>query len=659
ERADMERLIPELARQLRTPLVVDSTDPAVVEAALERYGGRGVVNSVNLEDGPQRAVRMIELARRHGAALVALAIDEQGMALTTERKLAVAERIYRLAVMEHGLAPGDLIFDLLTFTVASGDAEARGAALATLQAVAELKRRHPEVLTVLGVSNVSFGLGPPLRRVLNSVFLAEATACGLDMAIVDARRILPLHRVDPELLDVCRRLLLADASRGDPLAVLLSLSGAADAAGQAKPDAAAQLSDEERLQRMVLDGTRQGLPELLERMLADGWAPLELCDRLLIPAMKEVGELFGRGQMQLPFVLQSAEATKAAVSYLEPRLRALGEARRRGRLVLATVRGDVHDIGKNLVSIILSNNGYEVTDLGIKVGIEQMLEAVAAQQADALGMSGLLVKSTVIMKENLEEMVRRDVRLPVLLGGAALTREFVERDLRAVYGPAVYYCEDAFAALRLLDAICPSRAARAAGTTVAGPFAGTPEAAAAGEGGEANAARSERWPTPAPPSLPAAAGPLLPGVARAREAVAEVDHGIPVPVPPHLGARVVEPIPLEEVYPLLDETALLLGRWRYRRGKLDPAAHRALLEQQILPMLEQLKRRCQEDGLLRPRGIIGYFPCHAEGCLVAVHDPTEPGSVQARFAFPRQRHAPHRCIADYVRPGPSAEPDVL
>ncbi len=418
EHRDMREAVTRFVRQVRLPLVIDSTQPEVMEEALQRIAGRSLLNSLNLEEGEEKARTILRLARDFGAAVVALVIDESGMARTLEHKLAVAERIYALAVEEHGLAPADLVFDMLTFTVGSGDETVRDSALQTLSAIRELKARHPECSTILGVSNVSFGLKPAARRVLNSVFLHLAVEHGLDLAIVDASKLFPLSRIDPVSRRLAEDLLSDRREEGkDPLfAFLQHFEGARE---ESRPEHD-ERPLEERIQRKVVEGDRSELELLLASALTRH-APLAIINELLIPAMKEVGELFGAGQMQLPFVLQSAEVMKQAVAFLEPHLEK-GEAREpQGTLVLATVKGDVHDIGKNLVDILLSNNGFRVLNLGIKVPIEEMIRVYEAEKADAIGMSGLLVKSTWVMKENLEELRRRGLHPPVLLGGAALT----------------------------------------------------------------------------------------------------------------------------------------------------------------------------------------------------------------------------------------------
>jgi 5-methyltetrahydrofolate--homocysteine methyltransferase len=645
EQADMERLIPQLARQVRMPLVIDSTDPDVIEAALERHGGRCVINSINLEDGEERLDQVVTLARRFGAALVALVIDEEGMALTVERKLAVAQRIHRICTERHGLAPRDLIFDMLTFTVGSGDPEMRRAALETLAAIEQGKRLLPGIHTILGVSNVSFGLKPAARRILNSVFLAQAVERGLDQAIINARGITPLHRIPDGLRDICRRLIHADWSEGDPLTQLLEHYEDAMAAGQSA-EAVEDLPPAEQLRRKIINGEKMGLEALLDGLRQEGRDPLDLVNGELIPAMKVVGDLFGSGQMQLPFVLQSAETMKAAVALLEPYLPAM-ETQSRGTLVLATVKGDVHDIGKNLVDIILSNNGYTVVNLGIKVLLEGMLAAAEEHGAHAIGMSGLLVKSTLVMKENLEEMKRRGLTIPVLLGGAALTRQFVEEDLRRIYGPAVHYGEDAFAALNLLGEI---RGDGSAPEAVPDPDTDPLTRPRA----ESDKALSTATPRPG-------TGPQIFGgeVGGGDDLPAPtVDRTVTVPRAPWLGAREADHIPLEQLYPLLNETTLFRGQWRYRRGKLTREQWSEMIENEVRPVFEQLKRQCLEEPLLVPRGVVGWFHCHSENGAVVVHS-TKTGGDPVRFSFPRRRTAPHHCIADYFRPGPGGEPDLI
>jgi len=627
EAADMAALVPELARDIRLPLMIDSTDPDVLEAALTRHGGRCVVNSINLEDGRGRLDRVAALAKRYGAAVVALVIDEEGMATTRARKLEVAERIFGICTQDHGLLPRDLIFDMLTFTVVSGDEGSRRAAMETMDAIRDWKDRHPDTTTILGVSNVSFGLRAPARRVLNSVFLDMAVSRGLDQAIVNARGILPLYRIDEVLREGARRLLLDERADGDPLESYMALFK--DGREVAVPDheAAAALSPEERVKRMVVDGDRKDLDARLDALLSAGSAPVEVINQVLIPAMKEVGELFGAGQMQLPFVLRSAEVMKAAVSYLEGFMEQRGR-QDLGTLVLATVKGDVHDIGKNLVDIIVSNNGYRVVNLGIKVSVEEMIAAVREHGAMALGMSGLLVKSTVIMKDNLEEMSRRGVALPVLLGGAALNRAYVEDDIRGIYGGDVFYCRDAFAGLEVLRDLAHRGGSGTGGAGVRGPIPGEDVSPAGG--------------------IRVGNAPRAP----------ETESSVEIPQPPFQGSMVLPEIPLDEVFGLLDEKNLFRGRWRYSRGAMTRDEHADFIRDRVRPVLEAMKAEARDAGLLRPAGVYGYWPCRSEGQdLVVLTPEARTGSLPAghrtevaRFSFPRKQTAPNLCIADWVDP---------
>ncbi len=438
--------------------MLDSTEPAVIRAGLELLGGRSVVNSVNYEDGDgpdSRIARVMPLIREHGAAVIALTIDERGQARTAEWKMAVAARLIEDLTGNWGMRLGDIIVDCLTFPVSTGQEETRRDAVETINAIRELKRRYPEVQTTLGVSNVSFGLNPAARAVLNSVFLAECVRAGLDSAIVHASRIMPIARIPEDQLQTALDLVYDRRTADyDPLARLLELFDGVDAAAvkATRAQELAGLPLWERLKRRIIDGERIGLETDLDEALTRRPA-LEIVNDVLLDGMKTVGDLFGSGQMQLPFVLQSAEVMKAAVGYLEPHMERSGEDGK-GRIVLATVKGDVHDIGKNLVDIILSNNGYDVVNIGIKQPISAILDAAAENDADVIGMSGLLVKSTVVMRDNLAELNSRRLagRWPVLLGGAALTRAYVEQDLAGLFDGEVRYARDAFEGLRLMDA---------------------------------------------------------------------------------------------------------------------------------------------------------------------------------------------------------------
>ncbi len=627
ERADMVEVVGRFRTRVDAPLVIDSTDEAVIRAALEMLGGRSVINSINLEEGEERARRLCRLARRHGAALVALTIDEAGMARTPERKLAVAERLAALAA-EQGLDESDLLFDPLTFTVCTGQEEDRKLALHTLDGIEAIARRFPRAGILLGVSNVSFGLKPPARHVLNSVMLFHARQRGLTAAILHASRIAPLHRIPEEQRQVAEDLIFDRRRPGyDPLTRFIELFAEAAGSAEATPARAPAVSVEDRLRRRIVDGDRAGLEADLDEALTR-MAPLAIVNEVLLDGMREVGELFGSGRMQLPFVLQSAETMKAAVRHLEPHIRRAerdrGEAaRRKGRLVLATVRGDVHDIGKNLVDIILSNNGYEVVNLGIKQPVEAILRAAVEHEADAIGMSGLLVKSTAIMRDNLVYLRERGVRIPVILGGAALTRSFVEKDCTAAYGQRVAYGRDAFSGLAFMEEVVRARDEGVPCTWTEPLDAGPAEAPTAAGGG--------RRPLPeAEPSPPA-------------------PEPVPPPTPPFWGSRVVESVPLAELRPLLDEDVLFKFQWGFLRKNLSREAHAEQLRTVARPALEALLARCEAEAILQPRAAWGWFRCRRDGDALRVE---RPGGGELRLAFPRQRFADGRaglCLADYFR----------
>ncbi|MDR3203103.1 MAG: homocysteine S-methyltransferase family protein, partial [Bifidobacteriaceae bacterium] len=605
--ADMAAIAARLATASTLPIMVDSTEPEVIEAALERLGGRSIVNSVSFEDGGQRLELLAPVIREHGAAVVALTIDEAGQARTAQRKAAIAGRLIA-ALGGRGIDPADIIVDPLTFPIATGAEESRRDGLETLRAVALIRAAHPDVHIALGVSNVSFGLAPAARTVLNSVFLARAVAAGLDAAIVNPARILPLDRLDPAAVRAADDLL--EDSRGTgALAALLALGP--ESAGAAEP--LDGLPAGQRLARRVVLGERAGLEEDIAEALRSQSA-LDIVNGLLLPAMAEVGEAFGAGRMQLPFVLQSAEVMKAAVALLEGHLGGRG-AGAKGTLVLATVRGDVHDIGKNLVDIILTNNGYRVVNLGIKQPVDAMLEAAEREGADAIGMSGLLVKSTVVMRENLQEMNARGALWPVILGGAALTRAHVESDLAAEYQGEVRYARDAFEALRIMDALASARPGQAP-TAPPPPPEPPPDS-----------------PSDSPPSFRALAG----------------DSGtrmVDAPQPPFWGSRVVRGIPLADIAARLDERSLFAGRWGLKSAPGGGPAYRELVESEGRPRLRALLERIQAEGIAVPGVAYGWFPARAEGNSVVI----EYGGRTHRWVFPRRRRAPRLCLADYFRP---------
>lgn len=609
--ADMDAVASRFATQVAAPLVIDSTEPDVMEAALQWIGGRAVLNSANLEDGDgpgSRADRVFRLAKSYGAAVICLLIDERGQARDVEWKMDVAHRLYRLATERYGLEPGDLLIDPLTFPLSTGDDDLRGDAMATLEAIRRIKQELPGVFTVLGVSNVSFGLAPATRHVLNSVFLNEAVDAGLDAAIVHAGRIVPLHRIPDELLQAALDLVYDRRTPGyDPLLRLLEAADGSVGVETVKEDRSGW-TVEERLKARIVDGERDGLEADLDEALG-GRSALSIINDVLLDAMQTVGDLFASGDMQLPFVLQSAEVMKAAVSYLEPHLER-SDVASKGTVVLATVAGDVHDIGKNLVDIILTNNGYQVRNLGIKVPISEMLAAVEADGAAALGMSGLLVKSTLIMRDNLDEMTRRGIDLPVLLGGAALTRSYVERDLRPRYPGPLFYGKDAFEGLRILEALRN-------GETVETP----------------SRIRAER---------PARTRPAT-GKAPARSPHVDVDN--PVFTPPFLGSKVVTGIPLDDIAAYLNETALFRNQWQFRPAGDETDAE---FKQRLRPLLEE--RLAEAGDLLQPAVVYGYFPVNADGNDLIVWEDDTRTTERARFTFPRQSADPWLCIADFFRP---------
>lgn len=635
--ADMEELAGRFATASTLPIVLDSTEVEVIRAGLEKLGGRAVINSVNYEDGDgpeSRFAKVTALAKEHGAALIALTIDEEGQARTPEKKVEIAERLIADLTGNWGIHESDILIDTLTFTICTGQEESRKDGIATIEAIRELKRRHPDVQTTLGLSNISFGLNPAARILLNSVFLDECVKAGLDSAIVHASKILPIARFDEEQVTTALDLIYDRRREGyDPLQKLMQLFEGATAkslkAGAAEELAALPL--EERLKRRIIDGERNGLEADLDEALTARPA-LDIVNETLLDGMKVVGELFGSGQMQLPFVLQSAEVMKTAVAYLEPHMEKVeGEEAGKGTIVLATVRGDVHDIGKNLVDIILSNNGYNVVNLGIKQPVSAILEAADEHKADVIGMSGLLVKSTVIMKENLEELNQRGLaaRFPVILGGAALTRAYVEQDLHEIYEGEVRYARDAFEGLRLMDALIAvkrgvpgatlpelkQRRVRAAATVVEEP---------APEGG----VRSD------------------------------VATDNPVPEPPFWGTRVVKGIPLKDYASWLDEGALFKGQWGLKQARTgDGPTYEELVETEGRPRLRGWLDRLHTENMLEAAVVYGYFPCVSKGDDLILLD--DSGHERTRFTFPRQRRGRRLCLADFFRPEESGETDVV
>ncbi|MGK5730404.1 methionine synthase [Streptomyces sp. URMC 124] len=633
--ADMAEIAGRFATASTLPIVLDSTEPAVIQAGLEKLGGRAVINSVNYEDGDgpdSRFAKITRLAVEHGAALIALTIDEEGQARTVEKKVEIAERLIDDLTGNWGVQESDILIDCLTFTICTGQEESRKDGIATIEAIRELKRRHPDVQTTLGLSNISFGLNPAARMVLNSVFLDECVKAGLDSAIVHASKILPIARLDEEQVRAAHDLIYDKRSEGyDPLQRLLELFEGVDTksmkAGKAEELLALPL--DERLQRRIIDGEKNGLEADLDEALTERPA-LDIVNDTLLEGMKVVGELFGSGQMQLPFVLQSAEVMKTAVAYLEPHMEK-SDAEGKGTIVLATVRGDVHDIGKNLVDIILSNNGYNVVNLGIKQPVSAILEAAEEHRADVIGMSGLLVKSTVIMKENLEELNQRKLaaQYPVILGGAALTRAYVEQDLHEIYEGEVRYARDAFEGLRLMDALIAVKR-----------------------------------------GVPGAALPELKQrrVAKRETAVLEVEEpegsvrsdvatDNRVPEPPFWGTRVIKGIGLKDYASWLDEGALFKGQWGLKQARAGGPTYEELVETEGRPRLRGWLDKLHTENLLEAAVVYGYFPCYSKGDDLILLN--EDGTERTRFTFPRQRRGRRLCLADYFRPEESGEKDVV
>ncbi|MFI1174508.1 methionine synthase [Streptomyces melanogenes] len=634
--ADMEELAGRFATASTLPIVLDSTEVNVLQAGLEKLGGRAVINSVNYEDGDgpeSRFAKVTELAVEHGAALIALTIDEEGQARTVENKVAIAERLIDDLTGNWGVRESDILIDALTFTICTGQEESRKDGIATIEAIRELKRRRPDVQTTLGLSNISFGLNPAARVVLNSVFLDECVKAGLDSAIVHASKILPIARLEEEQVKVALDLIYDRRAEGyDPLQRLMELfegvSTKSMKAGKAEELLALPL--DERLQRRIIDGEKNGLDADLDEALQTRPA-LDIVNDTLLEGMKVVGELFGSGQMQLPFVLQSAEVMKTAVAHLEPHMEK-SDAEGKGTIVLATVRGDVHDIGKNLVDIILSNNGYNVVNLGIKQPVSAILEAAEEHRADVIGMSGLLVKSTVIMKENLEELNQRKMAAdyPVILGGAALTRAYVEQDLHEIYEGEVRYARDAFEGLRLMDALVAVKRGV--------PGATLPEL------------KQRRVPKRAA------------AVAEAEEPEGSVRSDVAVdnriPEPPFWGTRVIKGIGLKEYASWLDEGALFKGQWGLKQNRAgDGPSYEELVETEGRPRLRGWLEQLHTRNLLEAAVVHGYFPCVSKGDDLIILN--EDGSERTRFTFPRQRRGRRLCLADFFRPEESGETDVV
>ena len=639
EVAYMNAVLEKIATRVTAPILVDSTEANVIEEALKRIPGKPIINSINLEDGEKRTSQVLPMARRYGAAVIALTIDEQGMALTADKKVAIAHRIHDLAVQKYGLRSEDLIFDALTLPISTGQEDYRSAGIETLEAVRRIKQELPKCKTVLGVSNISFGLNAYARRVLNSVFLKEAVDRGLDAAIINYAKIYPLYKIPEVEVDLARKLIFQDRSAGDPLQIYM-----AHFTGKSKSDDDEQvplenLSTEEKLKQLIIRGERtigqgdqkQSLEQAIEFALGS-YSPLDLINTVLLDGMKTVGDLFGARKMQLPSVLDSASVMKAAVAYLEPKMEKK-EGGGKGIMVLATVKGDVHDIGKNLVDIILSNNGYRVVNLGIKQPSDTIITAAQEHGADAIGLSGLLVKSTLEMKYVLQDLERLGLTMPVVCGGAALTRKYVEDDLRKEYAGPVFYAEDAFAGLHVMSDLTS-------------------------DDDEVREQRENE-------------GRTVKAFARGNAAVAEItsveltmDGRSPVvqrvksiPQPAFWGPRVFRNYNLGDVFPYLNETALFKNQWQLKTAA--QADYLRMVEEKYRPILKDLQREVMNAGWFEPKTVIGFYPCASEGEDLIIYDPDNADRELERITFPRQPHGRRLSIADYFEPVSAHQRDVV
>ncbi|MBZ5525225.1 MAG: methionine synthase [Acidobacteriia bacterium] len=635
EKGYISSILEKVATRVPAPILVDSTEADVIEEALKRIPGKAIINSINLEDGEKRTSKVLPMAKRYGAAVIALTIDEEGMALTAAKKTAVAKRIFKLATEKYGIRPIDLIFDALTLPISTGQEDYRNAGIETLNAIRQIKQELPEVKTILGVSNISFGLNPYARRVLNSVFMKEAVDYGLDMAIVNYAKIYPLYKIPEVEVDLARKLIYHDRTGGDPLQKYMAHFAGVDKQPEAEAAPLETLSVEDKLKRCIINGekalgegaNRQYLEQILEDALQT-YSPLDVINTVLLDGMKTVGELFGARKMQLPSVLDSAGVMKQAVAYLEPKMEK-SEDSQKGTIVLATVKGDVHDIGKNLVDIILSNNGYRVVNLGIKQPSDTIIAAAKEHKAHAIGLSGLLVKSTLEMKYVVQDLQEQKLEFPVICGGAALTRKYVEDDLRREYHNGVFYADDAFAGLHLMDDLTSTNGGRekriAEGRTVK-EFA----KATAAAGGDAPVS-TERSPVvqPAPN----------------------------IPVPPFWGVRVRRDFDLNTLFVYINHTALFKNQWQLKTAAQTDYAR--LVEEKYMPVLQELQKEVAAKGWFDPKVVYGYFPCQTDGNDVVLYDSPQSRKEVQRITFPRQREGRKLSIADFFLPKDSGQLDVI
>jgi 5-methyltetrahydrofolate--homocysteine methyltransferase len=667
--ADMHELAARLATSVKIPLMFDSTEWEKMEAGLEHAGGKCILNSTNYEDGEPRFLKVLGLAKEYGASVVIGLIDETGMARTAENKLTIARRAYKQAT-EFGVPGHDIFFDPLALPISTGIEEDRKNAVETINAIKQIREELPEANIILGVSNISFGLNPAARVVLNSVFLHDCVEAGMNSAIVNASKILPLMRFSEHEIDTARDLIYdrrkfdSEICTYDPLGEFSTMFEGKSA--QSIKQDISNLPIEEKLKHHIIDGERIGLEDSLKVAL-EKYPPLEIINDILLDGMKTVGDLFGSGQMQLPFVLQSAESMKAAVKFLEPFMEKV-EGSNKGVLVLATVKGDVHDIGKNLVDIILTNNGYKVVNLGIKQPIDDILRAAEEANCDAIGMSGLLVKSTLVMRDNLELMNERGIKVPVILGGAALNRRYVDNDLVPLYKGELFYARDAFDGLHAMDRLTQPRVFNA-------------EVAENTEKSKAMTAQAE---TQAEANVPAGiqtvedAEDLVGEDAKLGQSAARVSTrsagdtthttrsnvatDIAVPIAPFYGSKVVEITDLTKVFDFINETALFKGQWQYKQGRKSPEEYQAILIKTVYPKFAEIKAKAMRDKLLEAKVVYGYFPCQSSDNDLIIYEEDEK-TERMRFTFPRQpreqRGGKDLCLADYFASVESSKIDVV
>jgi len=653
EKGYITAILEKVATRVPAPILVDSTEADVVEEALKRIPGKAIINSINLEDGEKRTSKVLPMAKRYGAAVIALTIDEDGMALTAEKKAAIAKRIYDLATTKYGIRPVDIIFDALTLPISTGQEEYRSAGMETLNAIKRIKQELPDVKTILGVSNISFGLDAYPRRVLNSVFMHEAVDYGLDMAIVNYTKIYPLYKIPHEEVELARKLIYQDRTAGDPLQKYMQHFAGTKGKVQGSTTAHVEtLSVDDKLKFAIINGEKavgdgahkKTLEELIEDALHE-YTPLELINTVLLDGMRTVGELFGARKMQLPSVLDSAGVMKQAVAYLEPKMEKKSGSQQKGTIVLATVKGDVHDIGKNLVDIILTNNGFKVVNLGIKQPGDTIIKSAQDNKADAIGLSGLLVKSTLEMKYVIQDLQRQKLEFPVICGGAALTRKYVEDDLRREYSNAVFYADDAFAGLHIMEDLATANGKKQARLQEGRTVKEYAKAAAVDE----------------------ETGPVF------AERSAVVSDAPRIPTPPFWGVKVRKDFDLREVFQYINDTALFKNQWQLKTASQEDYVR--LVEQKFRPIKMQLQEEIIASGIFEPKVVYGYFPAQADGNDVIVYEaePTElPGVARSgqpgafvptrellRFTFPRQREGRKLCISDFFAPKSSGKMDAI